>query len=351
MSVLDSVLDTSQQLVTYVARTVAATLLSPSSDLSLGSLLVALAMAAAWLARRHLARGLPIRAAALGRMLFPRSWWWSASSRLDVRLLLLNLLVFSVILGGAVLSHRLFSDGVGTLLLGALGPPRPLGLPDFAGAAILTVALFVAYELAYWIYHYLSHTVPALWELHKVHHSAEVLTPLTNSRVHPLEGALFLNMIAVFLGTTDGVVTYLLGAPVHPFTIAGGNLLVVLGTYLIAHLHHTHVWIAFTGVWGRILISPAHHQIHHSTNPIHFNKNMGSVLAVWDWLFGTLHIPETTRERLTFGIGDGEVTEHTVAQELLRPVHALAALAGGAGRGQSTAAPVAMAGDQLAAKP
>jgi sterol desaturase/sphingolipid hydroxylase (fatty acid hydroxylase superfamily) len=102
----------------------------------------------------------------------------------------------------------------------------------------------------------------------------------------------------------------------------------VVFTYLIAHLHHTHVWIPFTGFWGKVLISPAHHQIHHSTNPVHFNKNMGSVLAIWDWLFGTLHIPAKNRERLTFGLGDGEVTEHTVTQELFRPVHALAELSG-----------------------
>ncbi len=39
---------------------------------------------------------------------------------------------------------------------------------------------------------------------------------------------------------------------------------------------------------GRIFVSPAHHQVHHSANPKHFNKNFGSCLALWDWMFGTL---------------------------------------------------------------
>ena len=46
--------------------------------------------------------------------------------------------------------------------------------------------LFLAYELGYWLNHYLSHRIAFLWEFHKVHHSATVLTPLTNFRVHPI---------------------------------------------------------------------------------------------------------------------------------------------------------------------
>ena len=70
------------------------------------------------------------------------------------------------------------------------------------------------------------------------------------------------------------------------------------------HLRHSHMWIAFTGLAGRILQSPAHHQIHHSTNPAHFDKNLGFALAVWDWAFGTLAIPARTREPIVFGVGD-----------------------------------------------
>ena len=334
---LEIVLDSAWRLVTHVGHVIGAVLLSPSSDLSLGSLLAALLIASLWLSRRHVRHGLPIRARALLRLLFPRRWVAAKSAQLDVKLLLLNLFVFGVILAGAILSHQAISGGMRTLLTGAFGDPVSRGLPPFAGALILTIALFLAYELAYWVYHYLSHTVPFLWEMHKVHHSAEVLTPLTNSRVHPIEGVLHLNTTAVFLGVTEATVTYLLGAPAQQLSIANSNLLVVIFTYLLAHLHHTHLWISFTGPLGRIFISPAHHQIHHSTNPIHFNKNMGSVLALWDWLFGTLHVPAKHRERLTFGLGDGEVTEHTVAQELGRPVAALVALAGKSGPSETPA--------------
>ena len=325
---LDRLLEIPGLMAAYCLKALSALLLAPASELSIPSLFIAFVTAVGWLSRRHLRAGLPVRARAVLRLVFPRRWWLSRSAWLDARLLLLNLLVFGVILTGAIISHRVVSGGLGHLLAEAFGPASPTGIPPLVGTVLLTVALFLAYELAYWVYHYLSHVVPALWELHKVHHSAEVLTPLTNSRVHPLESLLLLNTMAVFLGVTDGAVTYLLGQPTQQLTIANANLIVVVFTYLIAHLHHTHVWIPFTGFWGKVLISPAHHQIHHSTNPVHFNKNMGSVLAIWDWLFGTLHIPAKNRERLTFGLGDGEVTEHTVTQELFRPVHALAELSG-----------------------
>jgi sterol desaturase/sphingolipid hydroxylase (fatty acid hydroxylase superfamily) len=69
------------------------------------------------------------------------------------------------------------------------------------------------------------------------------------------------------------------------------------------HLRHSNMWIAFTGVAGRILQSPAHHQLHHSANPAHFDRNFGFALAIWDWAFGTLAIPARTREPIVFGVG------------------------------------------------
>jgi sterol desaturase/sphingolipid hydroxylase (fatty acid hydroxylase superfamily) len=52
-------------------------------------------------------------------------------------------------------------------------------------------ALFVVEDASRFLFHLASHRSPWLWELHKVHHSAEVLTPFTLYRLHPIEG--FLN--------------------------------------------------------------------------------------------------------------------------------------------------------------
>ncbi len=55
-------------------------------------------------------------------------------------------------------------------------------------------------------------------------------------------------------------------------------------------------------------------------NPIHFNKNLGSTLSVWDWLFGTLHIPSKQRETLSFGVEHATAETHTLTGSLLMPV-------------------------------
>jgi sterol desaturase/sphingolipid hydroxylase (fatty acid hydroxylase superfamily) len=197
-------------------------------------------------------------------------------------------------------------------------PPTQLAL--FVTTTIVTVALFLAYELGYWVDHFLSHRIPFLWEFHKVHHTAEVLSPLTNFRVHPVDGIVFYNILAVCMGTTEGVMNYAFGQQTPQFVVSSSNAIVVIFTYLLAHLHHTSFWISFTGIWGRLLISPAHHQIHHSTDPIHFNKNLGSCLAIWDWLFGTLHVPARKREKLSFGVEPRIGDPHSVTGGLITPV-------------------------------
>ena len=162
----------------------------------------------------------------------------------------------------------------------------------------------LAYELAYWFAHYCFHKVPALWEFHKVHHSAEVMTTLTELRQHPVEIIAFMNLIGLSTGIVFGVMTYAFGPGVRPFTLLNGNILLMAFLLTYGHLRHSHMWIAFTGFAGRILQSPAHHQLHHSANPAHFDENLGFALAVWDWAFGTLVIPARAREPIVFGVGD-----------------------------------------------
>jgi sterol desaturase/sphingolipid hydroxylase (fatty acid hydroxylase superfamily) len=84
------------------------------------------------------------------------------------------------------------------------------------------------------------------------------------------------------------------------------------------HLRHSNMWIAFSGVAGRILQSPAHHQLHHSANPAHFDKNLGFALALWDRAFGTLAIPAKAREPIVFGVG-GEAPLRSALAAFVRP--------------------------------
>jgi sterol desaturase/sphingolipid hydroxylase (fatty acid hydroxylase superfamily) len=152
--------------------------------------------------------------------MFPRQILTSRSNVADIGYFYFNLFVFGIVFGWAILSYSALSRGVTdglTSLFGAL-PPAPL--PAYVSRAIITVMIFLAYELGYWINHYLSHRIPFLWEFHKVHHSATVLTPLTNFRVHPVYMCVFLNILAVTIGTANGLGDYLLGQPMPQYVLS-----------------------------------------------------------------------------------------------------------------------------------
>lgn len=318
---LPSLLAVPGKLLIFLTVSANKIFLSPGGTFSLTSLACALAIAVLCLLLRRKPGRRLVRFKVLLRAVFPRRIIASASTRLDVGLFLLNAFVLGLVFGWAILSYQLVSKLVNGQLIALFGAMTPTTLPWLATAIIVTVALFLAFELGYWLDHYLCHTVPFLWEFHKVHHTAEVLTPLTNYRVHPVDTLLLMNILALIMGSTEGGFNFLFGRAAEPLTLWSSNVLILAGSYLLDHLHHTHFWIAFTGVWGRLLLSPAHHQIHHSTDPLHFNKNMGSCLAVFDWLFGTLHMPAKQRQKLRFGVDDPAVTKpHSVHEGLIAPV-------------------------------
>ena len=303
-------------VLSFVAGKLTALAVSPGT-FSLASLLCALCIATIYVAAKR--RGRPLRARVLLRALFPRRLRQSRSTRADIAFFFFSFFLVGTLFGWAVLSLQVIDNATNQLLVATFGA-QPMRLSGWAGTGLMTVVLFVAYELGYWIDHYLSHNVPFLWEFHKVHHTAEVLSPLTNFRVHPVDTIVFNNILAVVMGVAAGLAHYGLGHGTAPLTIANSNVIVLAFFFLIGHLQHTHFWIAFTGLWGRIILSPAHHQIHHSTDPRHFNKNLGSFLAIWDWMFGTLYMPSKRRQKLDFGVEPKGAEAHTVKGGLVSPI-------------------------------
>jgi sterol desaturase/sphingolipid hydroxylase (fatty acid hydroxylase superfamily) len=301
-------------------RPAMATLLSPSSICSIYSLGVAVAIAFAWLAYRRGRRGRRIAPKMLARAVFRRDILLHRSTLADLTYCIVGLAVLGAIIGWAVVSTSGISDAVAALLTSRLGARARPSAPDFVLNAARTLALFLAYELGFFVDHSLKHRVPALWELHKAHHSAEVLTPLVNFRVHPLDSLILANNLALFIGVIGGVAQYALGRQAASFTLFDQNILMLLYIYLTAQLQHSQIWIPFTGVWGRVFMSPAHHQLHHSADPAHFNCNMGASLAIWDWLAGSLRMPPPEPPRLAFGVSGHKHDPHGVMGLVVDPV-------------------------------
>ncbi len=293
-------------------------LFSFGSHFSASSLAVALVVAALFFVWQRIKRGRRLRWRTVARALFPRRIMRHRSNQADIFYLFFNVFMAGIVFGWAVLAYQFITNGIIAGLIAVFGPVTP-SLPVAVSRGTVTVMMFLAYELGYWFNHWLSHKVPVLWEFHKVHHTAEVLTPVTNFRVHPVYGWIFANILAVSTAIASGFGNYLFGATTYQYAFTDTNLILVIFIHAYVHLQHSHMWIAFTGWLGRVFISPAHHQVHHSADPKHFNKNFGSCLALWDWMFGTLYVPQKEREPLTFGFADNP-DAHTVKGEFIDPI-------------------------------
>ena len=175
---------------------------------------------------------------------------------------------------------------------------------------IFSIALALAFDFGSFITHYILHKVPFLWEFHKVHHSAEVLTPITVYRMHPIDDILTMILSGLITGTIDAITRFFIAPGVSMYAVYGVGVLNFLFYISGYHLRHSHVWLSYGPTLGKFLISPAQHQIHHSKARRHWDKNFGFMFAFWDWMFGSLYIPKE-REPIQFGIGNNEGAEYS----------------------------------------
>ena len=265
---------------------------------------------------------------AAAAQVFDRAVWLHRSAIVDYQLVTLNYLVSIAELGLGVLGSEAVAHG-GSAGLAALFGPSPAWSGGWGAQAALTVAMILASDFANFYFHWLQHRAPVLWELHKVHHSAEVLTPLTALRVHPLAALLGSQFIALCVGAVAAIFAYLFRDPVTELTILGVNAL-AFGwlTILGGHLQHSHVWIMYPRALRLIFNSPALHLIHHSADARHRNKNLGFTFSFWDRLAGTLHEPREDERNLTLGVAPRDMAElRTPAQLYWTPLRNIGRLA------------------------
>ena len=180
-----------------------------------------------------------------------------------------------------------------------------------------TISIFVFSDFTrYWLHRFL-HTIPILWEFHKVHHSAKVLTPITFYRVHPLENFLFGLRYSLSIGFVTGVFIYLFGAMIDIYMVLGVNIFLFIFSLFGSNLRHSHVAFSYGKYIEKWLLSPKQHQIHHDKK--HFNKNYGGYIAIWDRLFGSLCLSNSVNI-LKFGLRKNQMSEYISLKDLiLRP--------------------------------
>lgn len=303
------------ELLSRIGEQFLGVFLAPQSTLSIVALAGTFLVAASFILLKR-GQDKPVRLALFLRAMFPRRIWKSRSGRADIGWALYGVSISGLCIGWLLVSSQWYagkvSDAADGIALLHLGPA--LAVP------LATVLAFLAYEFAYWLDHFLMHRIPALWMLHRVHHSADHLSLLTNFRVHPVESVLYYNLLALIVGTMQGLAPVLFGPAAAPAQIGGLNVLVMLFAIGVTHLQHSHFWVWYGPKWGRILLGPAHHQLHHSSDPTHHDCNFGSSLAIFDHVFGTFIMPAPQRQSIVFGIGEQDFDPHSLSAMTVRPV-------------------------------
>ncbi len=188
------------------------------------------------------------------------------------------------------------------LMLPLFGTPQPgVRIDTPAAMALAALAAFALSDFSLYWTHRLFHRFPLLWRAHRFHHAPEFLTPLTAFRFFPQEQIVHI-CVAVFMnGLGLGLVATMMGASVGPLTLLGVNVFTLAWNLAFSHLRHSHVALSFPRWLSHVLVSPHMHQVHHSVEERHHDRNFATVFALWDWAFGTLYIPRRD-ERFRFGL-------------------------------------------------
>ena len=255
--------------------------------------------------REETARPEGISKGFLGYVFDPKVWF-HRSAKQDYMFFLLNAVIYYGIVAQLLIFGHILFGAFGGGLEAIFGlRETPVFEPNIWTAAAYTLAVLLAIDLAVWTTHYLQHKVELLWQFHQVHHSAEVLTPVTVYRMHPVD-LLFTGLATIgLMGLATAGFTYMTQTSPSELTVLNVNA-GIFAFYLIGYnLRHSQVWLSYPRWLSYILISPAQHQIHHSIDKKHWDRNMGLIFAFWDWVFGTLYVPKGY-EKLEYGISRAE---------------------------------------------
>ncbi len=133
----------------------------------------------------------------------------------------------------------------------------------------------LALDFVIWAQHLLSHKIPLLWRLHRVHHADVDIDVTTAIRFHPIEIAL---SMLLKIGTV-----YLLG----PSAVAVILFEIILnGSAIFSHAN-LRMPKRLDQFLRLLLVTPDMHRVHHSVRRSEHDSNYGFALSVWDRAFGT----------------------------------------------------------------
>ena len=176
------------------------------------------------------------------------------------------------------------------------------------------VTILVVDMIFYWT-HYMMHKTKIGWALHKVHHSAQVLTPLTRPREHFIVGPLWALGPAMGLAISGGIFAWVFNGNITQITIWNVGIFSVLYA-LNGNFRHYHVSFRYPRWLELWLQSPGMHHTHHSYLEKHWDTNLGLVTSIWDRMMGTIYIADKYEET-PWGLAEKDQVKYTSLRDNL----------------------------------
>lgn len=145
---------------------------------------------------------------------------------------------------------------------------------SFPAVPIFIMQFFIL-DLAIYLQHILTHKVPILWRLHRLHHSDTEFDTTTALRFHPLElfFSFFYKALIMITFQIPGVVVVVYE--------------VILSSCALFNHSNFEFPAPIEKIVRKVIVTPGFHRIHHSSQPRETNSNYSSTLSLWDYLFRT----------------------------------------------------------------
>jgi sterol desaturase/sphingolipid hydroxylase (fatty acid hydroxylase superfamily) len=214
----------------------------------------------------------------------------------NIALLMIDIAVLRILAPGAAMAVAVVGQTNGWGLLNSIAIPEWL--------TIVAAVLFL--DLVIYFQHVTFHAVPALWRLHRVHHTDLTFDVTTGTRFHPLE-------IVISTGVKCAAVAAI-GAPALAVLVFE----VLLNATAIFNHANVRIALRFDRFLRWIVVTPDMHRIHHSIVHNESSSNFGFNAPWWDRMFGTYRAqPADGHEAMTVGVDAFRTAEDLRIDRLL----------------------------------
>lgn len=189
-----------------------------------------------------------------------------------------NFFIFSIMISGIyqVLSHMFNRLGIET---------DSLTIIDLSSLPLILQLLvfFILLDFLQWCTHVCLHRFQILWRFHQLHHDTKQMGFAAHLRYHWMENILYKPMKTLGVMVLGGF------EPEHAYIIHFASI-------VIGHLNHANLRLSY-GPFKYIFNNPVMHLYHHAYHlpqQHHHGINFGISLSIWDYIFKTAYIPESS---------------------------------------------------------